>query len=120
VSARLEPQADLQSNVSSDVQANARDAASANASLALQPALLAPPVETVDPDGWGNGPSLPSDHPAWMRDAISLSQRARALLARVKPVAIRVLAFWEHRLKSIEIGGRTLSIDASGSYRFDV
>jgi hypothetical protein len=76
------------------------------------------PVGNVDPDDrWGNGPALPADHPAWARDALSVSQRARALLARIKPVVVRVIAFWEHRVKSITIGGRTLSVDASGSYR---
>jgi hypothetical protein len=79
---------------------------------------FAAPVGNVDPDDRsGNGPALPADHPAWARDALSISQRARALLARVKPVVVRVIAFWEHRVKSIAIGGRTLSIDASGSYR---
>ncbi len=89
--------------------------AAASAALALP---LAAPVGAVDPDDrWGNGPALPSDHPAWARDALSISQRARALLARIKPVVVRVIAFWEHRVKSISIGGRTLSVDASGSYR---
>ncbi len=79
---------------------------------------FATPVGNVDPDDrWGNGPALPADHPAWARDALSISQRARALLARIKPVVVRVVAFWEHRVKSIAIGNRTLSIDASGSYR---
>jgi hypothetical protein len=54
-----------------------------------------------------------------MRDALSISQRARALLAKLQPVVVRVVAFWEHRVKSIAVGGRTLSVDASGSYRCD-
>jgi len=93
----------------------ADNSSAAGAALALQ---FATPVGSVDPDDrWGNGPALPADHPAWARDALSISQRARALLARIKPVVVRVIAFWEHRVKSIAIGGRTLSIDASGSYR---
>lgn len=85
----------------------------------VTPPLVAP-VEPSDPDErWGNGSSLPSDHPAWMRDALSISQRARALLAKLQPVVVRVVAFWEHRVKSVTIGGRTLSVDASGSYRCD-
>jgi hypothetical protein len=65
------------------------------------------------------GNDLPSDHPPWPRDTLSISQRARALLAHVKPVVIRVIAFWEHRVRSIVVAGRTLSVDASGSYRLD-
>jgi hypothetical protein len=38
-------------------------------------------------------------------------------LVKLKPVAIRVIAFWEHRVRSIAIGNRTVSVDASGSYR---
>ncbi len=87
--------------------------------LQIPPPLVAP-VEAVDPDErWGNGASLPNDHPAWMRDALSISQRARALLAKLQPVVVRVVAFWEHRVKSIAVGGRTLSVDSSGSYRCD-
>jgi hypothetical protein len=88
------------------------------ATLAQTQALLAEPIAPLDPDeGWRGGSSLPNDHPAWMRDTVSVSQRARALLARIAPVAVRVIAFWEHRVKSIAIGNRTLSVDASGSYR---
>ncbi len=119
MSARLETQGEPHATLREERPSAARDEAGANAALALHAAVLTPPVEGVDPDGWGEGPSLPSDHPAWARDAISLSQRARALLAEIKPVALRVVAFWEHRVKSIAVGGRTLTIDASGSYRFE-
>jgi hypothetical protein len=39
------------------------------------------------------------------------------MFQKLKPVAIRVVQFWEHRVRSISIGNRTLSVDASGSYR---
>jgi hypothetical protein len=84
------------------------------AALAVPPGL---PV-ALDPDV-EVGNYLPADHPAWTKDALSLSQRARALLAQVKPVVLRVLTFWDHRLRSIVVGGRTLSVDASGSYRLE-
>ncbi len=103
-----------------DVQSETQPALGDNASAAGAGVALpfATPVGNVDPDErWGNVPALPADHPAWARDALSISQRARALLARIKPVVVRVIAFWEHRVKSIAIGGRTLSVDASGSYR---
>ena len=73
---------------------------------------------TVDLDGEPRD-RLPSDHPAWMRDAISLSRRARDVVGRIKPLAIRVLSMWDHRVRSITVGGRRLSIDLSGSYRLD-
>ncbi len=103
-------------DVPNETQSALGDNASAQGAAVALP--FAAPVGNVDSDDrWGNGPALPSDHPAWARDALSISQRARALLARIKPVVVRVIAFWEHRVKSITIGGRTLSVDASGSYR---
>jgi hypothetical protein len=54
-----------------------------------------------------------------MRDTISISQRARALLAQIKPVVLTVIGAWDHRLRSIFVGGRRVSVDPSGSYRLD-
>lgn len=73
---------------------------------------------SLDPDE-RSGNDLPSDHPAWAKDTLSLSQRARAAFARLKPIALRVMTFWDHRVRSIVIGGRRLSVDVSGSYRLD-
>ncbi|GAC1442734.1 MAG: hypothetical protein NVS3B17_01690 [Vulcanimicrobiaceae bacterium] len=92
----------------------------------VAPLALAPPGSpealaplALDPDDRGDAPALPHDHPAWMRDAVSLSQRARALLATMKPVVLRVIDAWEHRVRNAVIGGRTVKVDASGSYRVD-
>jgi hypothetical protein len=82
-------------------------------------ALLDARALAFDPDDRYQGPTLPADHPRWMRDTLSVSQRARALLAKIKPAVVQVIAYWEHRVRHITIGGRTLSVDASGSYRFD-
>ena len=71
------------------------------------------------PDVELEAPFLPRDHPAWMRDAVALSMRARELLAKLKPVAIRVLTFWDHAVRSLSVAGRRLSVDGSGSYRLD-
>jgi hypothetical protein len=60
---------------------------------------------------------LPRDHPAWQRDVLSISVRARAVIATLKPLAVRVLGFWDHQLRELRIGGRTLGIDPSGCYR---
>jgi len=65
------------------------------------------------------GNQLPADHPPWSKDTLSLSARARALLAKLRPVVIKVIGFWDHRFRSIVVGGRTLSVDASGSYRLE-
>jgi len=63
--------------------------------------------------------TLPRDHPHWVRDTISISSRARALLDRIRPVVIRVFCFWDHALRTVSIGSRSLSVDPSGSYRVE-
>ena len=68
-------------------------------------------------DERGNRVSLPADYPEWRRDQLSLSGRARALMAKLKPFVIRVLTFWDHRVSSLPLDELTLDIDASGSYR---
>ncbi len=99
---------------------DAQAAAAANAPAIRIGTPFAPPIEPIDPDERsGSGHALPSDHPAWMRDSLSISGRARALLAKIQPAVVRTIAFWEHRVRSIAIGDRTLRVDASGSYRFD-
>ncbi|HEV7180603.1 MAG TPA: hypothetical protein VGN11_12085 [Candidatus Baltobacteraceae bacterium] len=60
---------------------------------------------------------LPHDHPQWVKDALTVSHRAREAIARLRPAAVRILTFWDHRIRSIAVGGGRLSIDASGSYR---
>ncbi len=65
------------------------------------------------------GYRLPPDHPPWARDLISISQRARTLLTRLKPVAIAVVAAWQHTVRSIAIGRRRVAVDATGCYRVD-
>lgn len=63
---------------------------------------------------------LPNDHPRWVRDAVAVSQRARDLIAKLRPVVIRVFSFWDHRLRSIAVAGRRIFVDPSGCYRSDV
>jgi hypothetical protein len=64
-------------------------------------------------------PPLPREHPKWVKDALAVSHRARQALSRLRPLACRVLTFWDHRVRSVNIGLRRLSIDASGSYRLE-
>jgi len=91
------------------------------AAPALVPTEAALEAQAIafDPDDRYSGPALPHDHPRWMRDTLSISQRARALLVKIKPVVVNVIAYWEHRVKRIAIGGQMLCVDQSGSYRLE-
>jgi hypothetical protein len=60
---------------------------------------------------------LPRDHPKWARDAVTVSLRAREIIARLRPVAIKILSFWDHRIRSAFIDGHHVCVDPSGSYR---
>lgn len=82
------------------------------AAIVANPAMLAPDAELETP-------ALPRDLPPWARDAVAISQRARALLARVKPIVVSILTFWDHRARSAFVAGKRLSIDVSGSYRLE-
>lgn len=90
----------------------------AAARLAL-PADAAEPIVPAVADGELETTRLPPDHPDWVRDAIALSARARHLIARLRPVVVAVLSLWDHRFRSIIVGGRRVSVDPSGSYRAD-
>lgn len=62
---------------------------------------------------------LPRDHPQWVKDTLSVSNRARELLARLKPVIVTILTFWDHRVRSVLVGNSRVSVDPSGSYRIE-
>jgi hypothetical protein len=62
---------------------------------------------------------LPRDHPKWARDAVTLSQRTREVVARLRPVVVKILTFWDHRVRSVFIAGNRVCIDPSGSYRIE-
>jgi hypothetical protein len=93
-----------------------RDAASASAvdSPALLAAAITAPLGEVEFDA---APSLPGGHPTWQRDVLAVSARVRAIVAALRPVAVRVLTFWDHVIRSISIGQRRIEVDPSGSYR---
>jgi hypothetical protein len=103
--------------LSARVDADPSGVVAENTSVAFAATL--PATLAIDPDDQYGGHALPSDHPAWMKDTLSISQRTRALIARLKPVVVKVVAYWEHRVRSIVVGKRRLSVDASGSYRLD-
>ena len=62
---------------------------------------------------------LPRDHPKWARDAVTLSTRAREMIARLRPVVVKMLTFWDHRVRSALVAGNRVCIDPSGSYRLE-
>jgi hypothetical protein len=62
---------------------------------------------------------LPQDQPRWVKDAVAVSQRARDLIAKLRPAAVHVLSFWDHRIRAIVVGGCRVAVDASGCYRMD-
>lgn len=82
---------------------------------------LAPsePIVAAVPEAEFESSLLPRDHPQWVRDALSISARARELIARLRPVAVRILTFWDHTVRSAFVAGSRVSIDPSGSYRVD-
>ena len=83
--------------------------------VGLEPLALAP--LPVDPDADVAAATLPADHPRWQCDVLSISARARAAIARLAPVLVRVLTYWDHRVREIVLGQRRLAVDPAGSYR---
>ena len=61
--------------------------------------------------------SLPRDHPRWQRDRFTISAATKALIDRLRPIAIRVFGFWDHRTHRIDLENATIEIDPCGSYR---
>lgn len=63
--------------------------------------------------------SLSRDRAKRTGDAISISHKARELVARLRPVVVRVVRFWDHQMRSILVAGRRVYVDPSGSYRVE-
>ena len=82
--------------------------------LALQPAAL--PLPAIDAEAAGDA-RLPADHPAWQRDVLSISSRTRLALAQLVPTVVRALTYWDHRVREVALGTRTLAVDPAGCYR---
>jgi hypothetical protein len=80
----------------------------AGRSEAVVPAVAEAELETA---------LLPQDHPRWIKDAVAISQRGRELIAKLRPVIVHVLSFWDHRIRSIMVGNRCVAVDPSGCYR---
>ena len=80
------------------------------------PIAVAPALLPIDTDAAGL-PALPNDHPQWQRDIVSMSARARAIVAHAAPVIVRTLTYWDHRIREVAFGARTLGVDPAGCYR---
>jgi hypothetical protein len=89
------------------------------AGLASAQSAYAEPVVPAAADIEHGSGSLPQEHPRWVKDSLAVSQRARELIACLRPIAIRILTFWDHRARSAFVGGLLVRIDPSGSYRVD-
>lgn len=98
-------------SVEADERAGALGAA--HVPRASEPVVAALDEADLDPN------HLPNDHPRWVRDAVAISRAARDLVARLKPVVIRVLTIWDHGVRCIGVAGRRVGVDASGSYRIE-
>ena len=84
---------------------------------AVAPAA-APLVPPLDPEEFSRPVAL-RDQPPWVRDGLAVSQRARALIACLRPVVVAACASWEQALRAITVAGRVLRVDAAGCYRAD-
>ncbi len=82
----------------------------------IYPLAVLPALPPVDAEASGL-PELPADHPPWQRDVVSISSRARALIANVVPVVVRTLSYWDHRIREVAFGPQTLAVDPAGCYR---
>ena len=92
----------------------------ANATLAgLYGGAQSEPIVPAVAEAELETPLLPRDHPKWVKDALTVSQRARELISRLPRVVVGVLTFWDHRIRSIVVGDSRVSIDPSGSYRLE-
>jgi hypothetical protein len=80
------------------------------------PLAAVPALPPIDADASGL-PELPADHPQWQRDVVSISARARAVIAQAVPVIVRTLSYWDHRIREVAFGTRSLAVDPAGCYR---
>jgi len=62
---------------------------------------------------------LVRDGTPWKRDSVVLSDRFRVMLRAVKPAILRTISYWDQKVRSLRIGGRTVTIGDSGCYRVE-
>jgi hypothetical protein len=61
--------------------------------------------------------ALPREHPRWSRDRFTVSAATKALIDRLRPLALRVFGFWDHRVHNIALDDAVIGVDICGSYR---
>jgi hypothetical protein len=96
-----------------------REEAAAATPLRAQNATTEPIVAEIA-HAENDAAGLPHDHPRWVKDAVAVSRAAREVVARLRPIAIRVLTIWDHRLRTAAVEGCRIQVDASGSYRLAI
>ena len=79
----------------------------ASQSEAVVPAVADAELETA---------LLPNDQPRWVKDAVAVSARARDVITQLRPAAVHVLSFWDHRIRAIVVAGTRVQVDVSGCY----
>lgn len=82
----------------------------------LYPLAVAPALPPIDADATGM-PELPAEHPRWQTDVVSISARARAVIASILPTVVRAYSYWDHHIREVAFGPRTLAVDPAGCYR---
>ena len=85
----------------------------------LAPLPAASTIAALVPDDEFETPPLPREHRKWVKDGLLVSQRAKLLLERIKPVVVRVLGFWDLSVRSVVVTGVRVAVDSSGSYKID-
>ncbi len=63
--------------------------------------------------------TLPSDFPAWVRDAVILSDPLRLVMVGLRPVVLKLVRYWDQRIRTVKVDGRTISLEDHGGYRLD-
>ena len=54
---------------------------------------------------------------AGLRTRLPCRSGRGSLSHKLRPVIVRVLSFWDHRIRSIMVGNRCVQVDPSGCYR---
>ena len=80
----------------------------------LETAPLVPDAHDVDAAA---EVSLPREHPRWARDRFTVSAATKALIDRLRPLALRVFGFWDHRAHTVALDDAVIGVDVCGSYR---
>lgn len=83
------------------------------------------PIASTSADGPARvnaqpGVDISSDFPAWALDAVVPSERFRLVLTALRPILLRVLRYWDQRVRRLTLrDGRAIIVADSGCYRVE-